>query len=305
MKSIAAVKSKAERYAIGVDLGASKTAVGICNSEGVILAKNTRPTGVPEELPEQIQALLAEAHFSLKKIRGIGVGAVGPLDIQMGTILRTPNLPAWRGTPIVKLLKRAFGLPVVLDNDANAAALAELKFGHRKKDFIYLTLSTGIGGGIVIDGKLYRGATGNAGEVGHMLIESSLSAPRCGCGKRGCLEALASGNAIAKRAKKVLKLKHASAELVFQKVRAGDTKARKIIEEAAFYLGVGLANLAEIFDPELIVLGGGLTKSWELFEKIVQRTLKRYARQAPKLALTKLGDDNVLIGAAALVFSQL
>jgi len=254
---------------------------------------------VPEELPERIRALLAEAHFSLKKIRGIGVGAVGPLDIQTGKILYTPNLPAWRGTPIVKLLERAFGLPVVLDNDANAAALAELKSGHRKKNFIYLTLSTGIGAGIVINGKLYRGATGNAGEAGHMTIETSSKAPKCGCGKRGCLEALASGSAIAKRAKKLLKLKHASAELVFQRAQTGNRKAQRIIEEAAFYLGVGLANLSEIFDPELIVLGGGLTKSWALFKKTVQKTLKRYARQAPEIVLTKLGDDNVLIGAAA------
>ena len=239
----------------------------------------------------------------MQKIQGIGVGAVGPLDIKTGTILHTPNLPAWRGIPIVKLLKRAFGVPVVLDNDANAAALAELKFGCKKQNFIYLTLSSGIGAGIVIDGKVYRGAAGNAGEVGHMIIESSERAPKCGCGKRGCLEAIASGSAIAKRAKTLLKLKHPSAEIVFQRAHSGDTKAQKIIEEAAFYLGVGLANLSEIFDPELIVLGGGLTKSWVLFERIVQKTLKRYARQAPKLVLTKLGYDNVLMGAAALVFS--
>ncbi len=305
MKSIAPARNTVKRYAIGIDIGASKTAVGICNSKGVILAKSTRPTGIPEELPEQIRALLAEADFAMKKIRGIGVGTVGPLDIKTGRILRTPNLPAWRGIPIVKLLRRAFGVPVVLDNDANAAALAELKFGHKKQNFIYLTLSTGIGAGIVIDGRVYRGAAGNAGEVGHMIIEGARMAPCCGCGKRGCFEALASGSAIAKRAKKLLKLKHASAEIVFQRARAGDKKARKIIEEAAFYLGVGLANLSEIFDPELIVLGGGLTKAWALFERIVQKTLKRYARQAPQLILTKLGDDNVLMGAAALVFSWL
>lgn len=258
---------------------------------------------MPQELPEQIRALLAEANFSIENINGIGVGAVGPLNIQTGTILHTPNLPAWRGTPIVKILKRAFGVPVALDNDANAAALAELKFGCKKKNFIYLTLSTGIGGGIVIGGKVYRGATGNAGEIGHMIVERSQNAPRCGCGKRGCLEALASGNAIARGGKKILKLKHASAEIVFWRARAGDKKARKIIEEAAFYLGVGLANLSEIFDPEAIVLGGGLTKSWALFEKGVKKTLKRYARQMPELVLTKLGDDNVLMGAAALVFS--
>lgn len=305
MKNTAAARSTVKRYAIGVDIGASKTAIGICDSNGHIITKSTLPTGVPAELPEQIRALLAEAHFSPEKIRGIGVGAVGPLDLQRGTILDTPNLPAWRGVPIVKILKRAFEVAVVLDNDANAAALAELKFGHRKKNFIYLTLSTGIGGGIVIDGKLYRGATGNAGEVGHMILESALSAPKCGCGKRGCLEALASGSAIAKCAKTLLKLKYASAEIVSQRAHAGDAKARRIIEEAAFYLGVGLANLSEIFDPELIVLGGGLTKAWALFEKSVKKGLRRYARQAPDLTLTKLGDDNVLMGAAALVFSRL
>lgn len=289
------------RCGIGVDIGGTKIGVGICDTNGSVVGRNVRPTGEPEAIIDQIRELIQQTGISISEIDGIGVGSVGPLDIERGRITQPVNIPHWHEIPIVALLSETFSLPVRLDNDANAAALAEARFGNRFEHFVYLTLSTGIGGGIVVNGRLYRGARGNAAEVGHMILVPD--GPRCNCGKRGCLEALASGTAIGRRGQELLGLEQASAKLVFDRARSGDQKAKQIIDEAARYLGLGLANLMEIFNPNAIVVGGGMVKSWELFAKRVERTATAHAQinRAP-IRPTELGDEIGILGAAALVW---
>jgi glucokinase len=229
-----------------------------------------------------------------------------------------PNLPGWRSVPLRQWIQDELGLPTALENDANAAALAEHRFGAGRstKHMIYVTASTGIGGGFILNGELYNGATGGAGEIGHMTILPQ--GPHCGCGNRGCLEALASGRAIAREARERVKCgvptliadlaegdpDRISAKLVAQADAQGDIEAQEILDEAMTYLGVGMANLVNLFNPELIVIGGGLTKMGErLFDpvrRIVDRRAFRTAAQVVKVVPAQLGDDVGVLGAAAV-----
>ncbi|MFH1390361.1 MAG: ROK family protein [Candidatus Margulisiibacteriota bacterium] len=196
-----------------------------------------------------------------------------------------------------KILEKEFSRPVFIDNDANCAALAEARFGAGvgRRHFIYITVSTGIGGGIIINGQLYRGANGSAGEFGHMIIDSQ--GLTCGCGNVGCFEAMASGTAVRKRAG----MDGASVELA---ARQGDKKALAVINETAHYLAIGISNLVNIFNPELVILGGGVSKMRELLLNPVRKEFKKYALYLPaksvKIVRAKLGTNAGILGAAAL-----
>jgi glucokinase len=297
------------KYAIGIDIGGTQTRVGLCSAEGEIHHRLHLPTlAEPSEMiPRLIKAFgscCEAAGVESNELAGIGCSAAGTIDFQRGALRRAPHLPRWEGFPLIEALEGALcvELPIVLDNDANAAAWAVARFEvPGLKHLIYVTVSTGIGGGIVIDGRLYHGRDGNAAEVGHIILKPQ--GPSCDCGKRGCWEALASGTAIARMAKERLKI-DASAEEVFRLAAQGDPKSRGIIEEAAFYLGVGLAALSEIFDPEVITLGGGLMRSWEQLRGGALEALHKYSRWETPIRLTQLGDEVGLLGAAALVFTR-
>ncbi|MFA4843803.1 MAG: ROK family protein [Candidatus Margulisiibacteriota bacterium] len=286
---------------IGIDLGGTKIAAALANDRGKIKTDVNIPTeagkGQRAVIDNVIKAVAALMSSSKKKVHCLGIGVPGPILYETGIVIEPPNLPGWKKVNLKKILEKRFRLPVQLDNDANCAALAEAKFGAGRdaKDFIYVTVSTGIGGGIIIDRKLYRGAIGAAGEFGHMIIDPH--GPICGCGNYGCFEALASGTAIKKRAG----LDAISVELA---ARQGDEKALRVIRETAHYLAIGFANLVNVFNPELIVVGGGVSKMRELLFTPIREEFKKYALTLPaknvKIVRAKLGDEVGVLGAIAL-----
>jgi glucokinase len=286
---------------IGIDLGGTKIAGVLATPSGKVLMDVNIPTEaskgkkkVIENIKKAISMLM---HSQKVKVKAIGIGAPGPILYEKGIVMEAPNLPGWKRVNIKKILEKEFKVPVFVDNDANCAALAEAWFGAGKfvKHFLYMTVSTGIGGGIIIDKKLYRGATGSAGEFGHMKIDTN--GPKCGCGRYGCLESLASGTAL----KRKTGVQAISLELA---ARQGDKKALEAIQEVAHYLTIGIANLVNIFNPEMVVIGGGLSNMRELLFVPIKKEFKNYVLSVPaksvKIVRAKLGTDAGVLGAAAL-----
>lgn len=276
--------------------------------------------------PEQhvvniIQGALDDA--GVKSVRGIGMGSPGPLDPETGVVIDTPNL-GWKNFPLANIVKKHFGVPAVLDNDVNMGTYGEWCFGEVQKcrNVLGMFPGTGVGGGIIIDGKLYHGFTGSAGEVGHMTLE--VDGPFCGCGKNGCLEGLASRIAIAKevvalaaRGDAPYILENCGTDLakirsgvLARAVDAGDKQVEQVIRRAAFYVGVGVANLINVLSPEAVVLGGGLVEAMEsIYLEEVKRAVKTHAmpflRKDVRIVAAKLGDDAVAMGAARLIHDKL
>ncbi len=282
-------------YVLGADIGGTKLATVLASREGEILHKVRLPT-CAEKGPEfgvarlisMLHRNLDETRVSPQEIMGIGVACGSPMDTDRGVILGPPNLATWNPVPIKALLEAEFGLYTQLENDANAGALAEWLFGagRGKRDVVYMTMGTGIGGGLVLDSRLYRGANGNAGEVGHMRVVDR-GGPQCGCGKRGCLEAFCSGPSIARRARSALAAgdsamlalagdaENVTAEHVFTAARQGDPLALQLVDETAHYMGVGLANVIQAINPSVIVLGTIATEQGDFFLDRVRQTVRR------------------------------
>ncbi|NQT29453.1 MAG: ROK family protein [Candidatus Saganbacteria bacterium] len=286
---------------IGIDLGGTKIAGILVTPSGKMLMDVQIPTEAKKGKKKVIDNIKKAIRMLFKsqkvKIKAIGIGAPGPILHDQGIVIEAPNLPGWKRVNLKQILQKEFRVPVSVDNDANCAALAETWFGAAKfvKDCIYLTVSTGIGGGIVINKKIYRGAIGSAGEFGHMIIDCN--GPKCGCGQRGCLEALASGSAL----KKKTGISALALELA---ARQGDKKAQEAIAETAHYLAIGVANLVNIFNPEMVIIGGGLSNMRELIINPVKTEFKKYALTLPaksvKIVRAKLGVKAGVLGAAAL-----
>lgn len=282
-------------YVLGVDVGGTKLATVLATRDGQILHKVRLPTEArrgPEfgvaRLISMLRRNLAETGVGKAEIVGIGVACGSPMDAGQGIILGPPNLQSWNPVPIKSLLEAEFGLYTQLENDANAGALAEWLFGagRGKRHIVYMTMGTGIGGGLILDGRLYRGANGNAGEIGHMRVVPQ-GGPLCGCGKRGCLEAFCSGPAIARRTRVALKnvpdspilemagsLEAVTAEHLFVAARRGDALALQLVDQTAHYMGVGLANVIQILNPEVIVLGTIATEQGDFFLDRVRRVVR-------------------------------
>jgi len=286
---------------IGVDFGGTKIASALVNQDGKILTDVYIPTEADKGRKQVVENLKKSVYALIKgskvKISSIGIGIPGPTIFEKGIVIEPPNLPGWKRVNLKKILEREFKVPVLVDNDANCAALGEARFGAGKhaKNFIFVTVSTGIGGGIIIDRKLYRGVCGAAGEFGHMIIDSK--GFTCGCGNTGCFEALASGTAIRKRAG----MDGVSVELA---ARQGDKKALRVINETVHYLAIGIANLVNIFNPELVIIGGGVSQMRELMFDPLRKEFKKYALTLPakhvKIVRAKLGTKAGVLGAAAL-----
>ncbi len=310
---------------IGIDLGGTKINTALVDRAGNILAHDFRetltfqgPDAVIARMVDAAHQVMALASVASDQVAAVGVCAPGPLDLDAGLVLSPPNLPGWDRVPLRQHIAEALGMPALLENDANAAALGENRFGAGQgtAHMIYVTASTGIGGGLILDGTLYHGASGLAGEIGHQTILPQ--GPVCGCGNRGCLEAVASGTAIARRAREsvargvptlIAELSagdpdRISAKLVAKAASEGDEEADMIISQAMDYLGIGIANLVNLFNPELIVIGGGLTNLGERLFGPVRRAIDRNAfpsaAQAVHVVAAELGDDVGALGAAAL-----
>lgn len=323
---------------VAVDLGGTQLRVAVLQGEKVLsrVSVHTGEEPVPDRIIPRIycgiEQALDEAGAGLDQVAGIGIGVAGPLDSRTGIVFAPPNLPGWDHVPLRAIFEEHYALPVFIGNDANVAALGEYMFGsgHGCKDMIYLTISTGIGGGVIVNGQLMEGTSGTAGELGHMTID--WHGERCNCGNIGCLESIASGTAIARRAREAMargvdffvpsddypqgyiagnegQQLRVDAQVVARAAMAGEPVACEIIREAAEALGVGLVNLIHIFNPDMIVLGGGLTQMGPLLMKpalqIVEMRTMRVPYKAVQIEQARLGADVGLVGAGALIYSRI
>lgn len=315
-------------YFLGIDLGGTKILTAVADEEGNILAKIKLPTEahkgkdkVIDNIIVSINKVLNKVNLNYEDIVRMGVGIPGPLNIEEGLVYQAPNL-GWENVPISEILEEKTSIPVNLENDANAAALGEKWFGAGQgiDNLLYITISTGIGGGIIIDRKIYHGANDGAGEIGHMVIEPN--GPLCGCGNYGCLEALASGTAISRMGKEavekhqntiILELSNGNLDsidggIIAKAAKMGDEVAKEIWVKAGYYLGIGLANLLNIFNPEMIILGGGVMKAGDLIMEPMQKSLKKYsfenAFNSVQIRQAVLGDEVGVKGAIAVAIGR-
>ena len=294
-----------------VDIGGTKIAVGMVDDTGKVLSKLESPTDAPggyaNGLARMIDMLRRTSQKSGAKISGIGIGSTGVVYPGSGEFGDVDLLPGWQGNNPVQDLAREFKVTVALENDADASALGEAGWGagKLKSRLIYVTVGTGIGGGIILDGELYRGVDMAHPEISHHVIDPS--GPDCSCGYRGCWESLATGPALAAwfnatAAADRRPSKNLSAAQICQLAKRGDELAKRAVEREAYYLGLGLANLINLFVPDVIVLGGSVMKSAALFLDGIRKVISQGCRFVPykktELALASLGEDANLIGAA-------
>ena len=315
---------------LGIDIGGTKILTAVINAKGEMLSRDHSITPAREGQEAVVKSILDstvrsldQAGITAANLFAIGIGAPGLSNPETGMLFTSPNLPGWENVLLRDIIEKELGKKAFLINDANAAAVGELHFGAGRgiQNFIYITVSTGIGGGIIIDGRIYTGSTGTAGELGHMVIDDN--GPTCNCGNKGCWEILASGTALAREARRRIKegsvtsiLKYAgsdlekvNAEAIHQAAQAGDNLAVELIARTSYYLGVGLANLINIFNPEVIVIGGGLSNIGDMllkpaFEEARRRAFKQ-SYQSVRFARAELGRNSGVLGTAAFAFEEM
>nr|WP_218781057.1 ROK family glucokinase [Bacillus sp. EB106-08-02-XG196] len=320
-----------EQWIVGVDLGGTTTKIAFINLNGEILQKWEIPTdnanegqNITRNIANAINQKLADLNEQKSKLIGIGMGAPGPIDYETGVVLNVVNL-GWKDNfPLQESLHSLTDLPVVIENDANCAALGEMWNGAGKgaRDLVCVTLGTGVGGGVIANGDIVRGINGAAGEIGH-ITSIPFGGASCNCGKSGCLETIASATGIVRLAKNELSKDDAKGPLavilsengdvtakdVFDSARNGDELAKKIVDEVAFHLGYALANIANTLNPETIVLGGGVSRAGGLLLDAVKVNFSMFAfsavRDSTALSLATLGNDAGAIGAAWLIKNKL
>ena len=309
------------KYVVGVDLGGTKIYTALVDLEGNIIKEKTVETLAHEGEQAVVGRIVDTINYVIdgtdkNLIKSIGICSPGPLDVKNGIIIENSNLP-FKNFEIVKTIKETFDLPTHLDNDANVATLGEFMFGAGKgtENMVFITASTGIGGGAVLNGKLFRGSTGNALEVGHMTVATE--GPRCGCGNLGCAEALGSGTAIGKRAKEavlsnaVTSLKNyenVTAKEVFKEAANGDRVAKNILNTSLTYLGIAVANTITNFDPEKVVVGGGVVNGGDIVIETIRNVVEERCMAAfvENCTIEKaiLGGKAGVLGAAALAITE-
>ncbi|SIQ11677.1 glucokinase [Alkalispirochaeta americana] len=310
----------------GVDLGGTKIVTALVSDDGTVRAKRfirdhrgQSPQMVVEGIARQVRELLADQNIPLSSLSGIGVGTSGHVDYRNRRIIMNSNLPGFAGFPLGQALEDALGVAVSLDNDANAQAYAEYRFGAGQgfPHMAFVTVSTGIGAGLVLGGSLYRGVTGTAGELGHTIVEPA-GIIRCGCGRQGCLMAHAAGLCLGRTARELqeeealpsevitddLQDQQITGEVVARGLAVGDPLCCRLVQRYADYLAIGLNNLFQILDPGLIVLGGGLTAWGPVYLDRVRAQFAKHLRgmttAPPEIRLALLGADAAVVGAASL-----
>ncbi|NPV73142.1 MAG: ROK family protein [Pelotomaculum sp.] len=316
-------------YVIGVDLGGTKIYTALAADDGRVLSEIKLPTeagrglqGVLDRIVHSVEQVRENVAVPPQKVLALALGAPGPLDTAGGVIHFAPNL-RWNNVPIRQILEERLSLPVLLDNDANLAALGEHVFGAGRGcgNMVYITVSTGVGGGLILGGKLYRGSSDGAGEIGHMTVLPD--GPVCSCGNRGCLEAMASGTAIARAAaelvasgggRKILAAAggdpgRINAAAVAAAAAGGDPEAAAIIDRAAGYLGIGVASILNLLNPAMVVLGGGVMAIgepvWKGVRREVQARALEAARSRARLVPAELGGRAGVMGAIALALQEI
>ena len=306
-----------------IDLGGTKVRSIVADGGGRILGDDVRPSQaqdgldvVLEQMVESLETSVGKADVERARLSGLGIASAGAVDAVRGIVPGAPQLPGWEDVPLARILAERTGLPTRLENDATAAALGEHRFGGGRgsRYMLYFTVSTGVGGGIIIDGKMYGGKSGAAGELGHVVLD--INGPPCGCGARGCLESFASGTAIAKKGEELADSGESTilarlrgeegpvtAEMMQRAAEMGDEASQQAFREAGHYFGVALASYVNIFDPEVIVVGGGVAKAGDLFLDVARATMEDRAMAQPlkgvRLVLSELGDFGGTLGMVA------
>ncbi|MCK1991500.1 ROK family glucokinase [Peribacillus muralis] len=318
-----------EKWLMGVDLGGTTTKLALINSYGEIIHKWEISTDISEKgkfittnIAKSIDAKLEELNEPKSKIVGIGMGAPGPVDFVNGSIYEGVNL-GWKDYPLKDLLEVETSLPAVIDNDANMAALGEMwkGAGNGAKDLVCVTLGTGVGGGIIHNGRIVHGTSGAAGEIGHMTVIADGGAP-CNCGKTGCLETVASATGIVRLALEALKQDDGtsllqqkvnegnavSSKLLFQCAKDGDPLSKAVVDKVGNFLGLALSHVGNVMNPDKIVIGGGVSQAGAILLDTVRSSFEKYAfkrvGKSTKISLATLGNDAGVIGAAWLIKNQ-
>ncbi len=315
-------------YYIGLDLGGTSIKAGVVDQRGQILAQQSAathgaqgPEPVIQTMAGLARAVASQAKLDIDQIQAVGIGSPGPIDFDRGVLVSAPNLPAFKQVPIRGRIAQATGRPTVLENDANAAALAVYWVGVGKdpavRDLVVLTLGTGVGGGVIVDGRVVHGGFHLAGEVGHMIVDPN--GRRCGCGQRGCLETYASASHMVGRAMDAIHAGQPStlnasttsgrsitAKDIFQAAKAGDSLASQIVDQAAQYLGIACVNLCRLLDPQMVVLAGGMVLAGDYLTDRVRSAFEAHdwamAGRRVRIMPAQLGSDAGLIGAAAVAW---
>ena len=301
-----------EKFLLGIDLGGTNTKLGLVKQgHGLVehLSVATRVEEGPEAATRQWMNAV-KPWFQKYNIIGIGIGSPGPLDRQKGTLYKSPNLPGWEGFSFTEALQKQTGKPTLLDKDATVSALGEWKYGEGKglTDLIVVTLGTGIGTGVISGNQILRGSAGYAPEIGHMVVD--LNGPVCKCGRRGCLEAFTGAVATSLRYDELRgQTENASIAEIFARARAGELAANTVIHQWIRALAVALGNMVNVFNPQKIILTGGVAQSWTFVEAEIQKILLHEAFEPSlkcvEIVQSKLGNDGALLGAASLAESQL
>ncbi len=312
---------------IGIDVGGTNVKIALVDDNGKIIYSNSVPTYAKmgyeytvNNIKQAIRDLMKETNTTTSDIEGIGFDFPGQVDCKTGVVKLAPNIPGWVNVPIAQMIEDEFHIPTRIDNDVRCAALGELKFGAGKgcENFICITVGTGIGSGIVINGKVVRGATNAAGELGHIKLQMN-GGPICGCGDTGCLEAFASGPAIVAMAQEYIKggkstkfREMAAAEggeitpyMVAKAAEEGDPVAKRIFEIVGEYIGIGLTSVINLLNPEKVIIGGGVAESGELLLAPIRKTIKERAMvvagNAVEIVPAQLGNSAGVIGASMLI----
>jgi glucokinase len=319
-----------EKVMVGVDVGGTGIKMALLSAEGDILLKEQEPTPVSEgedgviaKIAAMVEDLLKQAGVAKERVAGIGIGIPGPVDADNGIVRQAVNLHWKQPVKLKEKLEHASSLPVFIDNDANTAALGEMwrGAGQGAKDLIAITLGTGVGGGVILQGKIVHGVNGVGGEIGHLTMEPT-GGPLCNCGKTGCLETYASATAIIREGTRAAQegtspmlakalAEHGSiqAKDVLEAAKAGDQAALAIVDQVAFYLGLALSHLANVLDPSKIVIGGGVSAAGEFLFSRIRESFRRfvtfpYVADSCEIVAATLGNDAGVIGAGWLVRSQ-
>ncbi len=311
---------------VGVDMGGTKILSAVIDAGGNILGTSKVSTGADEgtsvvidRIAESIQKAINKSNVDKASIQAIGIGAPGPLDPETGIVIFAPNL-GWRDVPLKAELQARTGLPTFVDNDVNVGTLGEHAFGAAQgvQNVVGIFVGTGIGGGIILKGELFHGASKTAGEIGHIIVKAD--GPRCGCGTRGCLEAIASRTAMAKQFRKAIRKKGKKSVLtkltdgdlsvirsgvLVKAIRAKDKLTLKVFKKATKYLGIGIGSIVNFLNPDMIVLGGGVVEALDdTFIDNIRSYAEKYALpntlNGVQIVRAKLGDNSGILGAAAL-----
>ncbi|SDF23456.1 glucokinase [Paenibacillus sp. cl6col] len=310
-----------EQIYVGVDLGGTAIKVGICDAEGKLLHTFEGPTEVAkgpdtvmDNIEKYVRLIVEQSPYDWSQVAGVGAGVAGFTNVKEGVIILAPNV-GFKDVPIRSILEERLGKPVKIDNDANVAALGEVWSGAGKgiDHCVCYTLGTGVGGGVIINGRIVQGFSGLAGELGHMAVIPDLEAIQCGCGKMGCLETVSSATGIIRMANDAVErgdrtslslVESITAKDVFDAAKAGDEVAVRIVSRAAYYLGKAMAAVAVTLNPERFIIGGGVSKAGEfLFEQIRETFMKLTpdpVTRGVSIVPAELGNDAGMIGAAGL-----